>query len=64
MYYAYKSQQLTEWANAIQQTRPLTTKELNQSFEVKMMLLSEYSMPTNKTFSLCDNIITTFSTNK
>ena len=64
MCYNYKSQQLTEWANAIEQTRPLTVEELNQFFEAKMILLSEYSAPSNKTFSLCDKTITIFNTNK
>jgi hypothetical protein len=47
MCYNYKSQQLTEWANAIEQTRPLTVEELNQFFEAKMILLSEYSAPSH-----------------
>jgi predicted trehalose synthase len=47
MCYNYKSQQLTEWANAIEQTRPLTVEELNQFFEAKMILLSEYSVPSH-----------------
>jgi hypothetical protein len=64
MYYKYKSQQLIEWANVIQQTRPLTTEELNQFFELKMMLLSEYVTPSKKTLSLCDEVINTFNTNK
>lgn len=64
MYYTYKSQQLTEWVSAIKQTRPLTLEEINQFFDTKMMLLSEYSMPSNKTLSLCDEVISTFNTNK
>ena len=64
IYYEHNSKQLTEWATYIQQTRPLRLEELNQFTEVKMILLSEYSTPSNRTFSLCDEIIDTFNTKK
>jgi hypothetical protein len=64
MYYEHKSKQLTEWITHIQQTRPLTLEELNQFTEVKMVLLSEYSVPSNRTFALCDEMMEIINKNK
>lgn len=64
MYYADISNQLTEWTNNIQKTRPLTTEEINEFSEVKMIFLSEYSTPSNRTFAICDEMMDAFNQNK
>lgn len=64
LYYADVSNQLTEWTNNIQKTRPLTTEEINEFTEVKMIFLSEYSTPSNRTFTICDAMMDTFNQNK
>lgn len=64
LYYTDISKQLTEWANDIQRTRPLTTEEIDEYTQVKMIFLSEYSKPSNRTFALCDAMIDAFNQNK
>lgn len=64
LYYQDISNQLTEWANEIKRTRPLTIDEADEYTQVKMIFLSEYSTPSNRTFALCDDIMDTFNQNK
>jgi hypothetical protein len=64
LYYTDISTQLTEWVNEIQKTRPLTVEEIDEYTQVKMIFLSEYSRPSNRTFALCDEMMDTFNQNK
>ena len=64
LYYKDISNQLTEWANEIKRTRPLTIDEADEYTQVKMIFLSEYSTPSNRTFAICDAMMDTFNQNK
>lgn len=64
LYYTNISTQLTEWVNEIQKTRPLTIGEIDEYTQVKMIFLSEYSRPSNRTFAICDAMMDTFNQNK
>mgnify|MGYP006999886222 CR=1 FL=1 len=64
LYYERISSQLTEWVNEIQKTRPLTIEEIDEYTQVKIIFLSEYSTPSNRTFALCDTMMDTFNQNK
>ncbi len=64
LYYKDISNQLTEWTNEIQKTRPLTIDEADEYTQVKMIFLSEYSRPSNRTFAICDAMMDTFNQNK
>lgn len=64
LYYKEISSQLTEWTNQIQKTRPLTDEEIDEYTQVKMIFLSEYSTPSNRTFAICDAMMDTFNQNK
>lgn len=64
LYYTDISNQLTEWANEIKRTRPLTLEEINEFTQVKMIFLSEYSNPSNRTFAVCDAMMDTYNQNK
>ncbi|GAB0174868.1 MAG: hypothetical protein HHAS10_07470 [Candidatus Altimarinota bacterium] len=64
LYYKDISNQLTEWANEIKRTRPLTIDEADEYTQIKMIFLSEYSRPSNRTFALCDEMMDTFNQNK
>lgn len=64
LYYTDISTQLTEWVNEIQKTRPLTVEEIDEYTQVKMIFLSEYSTPSNRTFSICDEMMNTYNENK
>lgn len=64
LYYKDASKQLTEWADEIKKTRPLTIDEMNDYTAVKMIFLSEYSTPSNRTFAICDTMMETFHKNK
>lgn len=64
LYYDDISSQLTEWTNQIQKIRPLTIEEIDEYTQVKMIFLSEYSRPSNRTFALCDEMMDTFNQNK
>ena len=64
LYYQDISNQLTEWANEIKKTRPLTPEEINEFTQVKMIFLSEYSTPSNHTFAMCDAMMGVFNQNK
>jgi hypothetical protein len=64
LYYKDISNQLTEWANEIKRTRPLTIDEADEYTQVKMIFLSEYSRPSNRTFAICDAMTDIFNQNK
>lgn len=64
LYYERISSQLTKWASDIQKTRPLITEEIDDYTQAKMIFLSEYSKPSNRTFAICDAMMDTFNKNK
>ena len=64
LYYTNISTQLTEWVDEIQKIRPLIIEEIDEYTQVKMIFLSEYSRPSNRTFALCDAMMDTFNQNK
>jgi len=64
LYYKDVSNRLTEWVNEIQKIRPLTDEEIDEYTQVKMIFLSEYSRPSNRTLAICDGMMDTFNQNK